>query len=329
MATTKKSPKAKTNTSKSKKPASSKAVSKKATSKAPSKTSGKTSAARAGMRKTPSTSAKAAKPVKPAKKPVPKAAKTPAQKLRLLNQISAVVHLAGAVAALLLMGKASVQIFTGFVARDELASTTNTVFVPAIHHLYDVQVRYAVVAILLLGAVVPLINTLKSARYQQAINTKSNPLRWLNIAVLSGLTLGAVAALAGVQDFMTLKLVGGLIAVTAALGWLSERQNSDVKLKPDYSAFGISLLSGALPWLLILAFAFGTPLWGMVRYPWYVYALFGTVFISSAAYAINGYNYVRRFRNWVDYQNVERNYVLIDMFARVSLLLILVIGLSK
>lgn len=322
MATTKKSTKAKTNTAKSKKPVTKKLTS----SKKPA-----TKSVAAKSKKTPTKVAKVVKPTKVSAKKVAVAKQplSPTELLRRLNQVSAFVHVAGAIAAFVLMSKASVQIFTGLVARDELASNTQTVFVPAIHHLYDVQVKYAVVAVLLVGAVVPIINVVKQKRYEKAVKAKANPLRWINIAVLSGAVLGIVAALSGVQDFMTLKLVGGLIVTTAALGWLSERQNSDSKAKPDRSAFGISLFTGALPWLVILAFAFGTPLWGMIRYPWYVYALYGTVFASSAAYAINGYNYMRRFRNWTKYEVVERNYVLIDVFARVSFAAILIIGLSK
>src|SRR5690606_22516050 len=118
------------------------------------------------------------------------------------------------------------------------------------------------------------------------------------------------------------------ILVTAILGWLSERQNADPKAKPDYSAFGISLITGVLPWMVILAYAFATPIWGAIRYPWFVYALYAAVFVGSAAYAINGYNYVRRFRNWTSYAVVERNYIIIDVVTRLSFAVILIVGLS-
>lgn len=258
-----------------------------------------------------------------------KARLTDTQILRRLNGVSALLHLAGAVAVGFLMGNYLQQVVTGLVVRDELASGQETVFVPAVHHLYDANLRWCIVALLVAGAILPLVQLRRRAVYESSVKARRNPLRWADKAIMSGVMLTVVAMLSGVQDFMTLKVVGGLIVVTALLGWLSERQNTDTKAAPDYSAFGISLLAGTLPWLIIMAHAFATPIWGMVRYPWYVYALYAAVFAASVAYAINGYNYIRRFRNWTNYAVVERNYVIIDIFARVSFAVILIVGLAK
>jgi hypothetical protein len=227
------------------------------------------------------------------------------------------------------MGNYFQQIVTGLVVKDELASGQETVFVPAIHHLYDANLRWCIVALLVAGAIMPLLQLRRRGAYDLAVKSRRNPLRWADKAIISGTMLTVVAMLSGVQDFMTLKVIGGLIVITALLGWLGERQNTDVKAKPDYSAFGISLLSGALPWLIILGYATATPIWGMIRSPWYVYALYAVVFASSTAYAINGYNYIRRFRNWTNYAVVERNYLIIDILARVSFAVILIVGLAK
>lgn len=239
------------------------------------------------------------------------------------------MHITGAALVGFLMGTYVQQVFVGLVARDELASANETVFVPAIHHLYDVQLRWVILAVLLVGAIVPLLQLRQQQRYEQRLKARTNPLRWADKAIVSAAMLTVVAALSGVQDFATLKVVGGLILVTAILGWLGERQNADPKAKPDYSAFGISLITGVLPWVIILAYAFATPIWSAIRYPWFVYALYAAVFVGSAAYAINGYNYVRRFRNWTNYAIVERNYIIIDVATRLSFAVILIVGLSK
>lgn len=249
--------------------------------------------------------------------------------LRRLNGMSVFAHIAGAVGVGVLMGNYMQQLVTGLVVRDELASTRDTVFVPAVHHLYDANLRWCIVALLVVGTILPVLQLRRRASYEASLKARRNPLRWADKAIMSGVMLTIVAMLSGVQDFMTLKVIGGAIVVTALLGWLSERQNNDTKAVPDYSAFGISLLSGALPWLIIMAYAFATPIWGIIRYPWYVYALYAAVLVSSAAYAVNGYNYVRRFRHWTNYAIVERNYIIIDIFARVSFAVILIIGLAK
>lgn len=316
MATTKKSTKAKTKTTK--RPSTKKSTSKQTSAKKP-----------AAVKSTKPTKSVKATVQKPAKVKKPRTKLTETQLLRRLNGVSAFVHLAGAVAVGILMGNYFQQIVTGLVVKDELASGQETVFVPAIHHLYDANLRWCLVVLLVAGAILPLIQLRRSAAYDLSVKARRNPLRWADKAIISGVMLTVVAMLSGVQDFMTLKVIGGLIVVTALLGWLSERQNADPKSKPDYSAFGISLLSGMLPWLIILGYAAATPIWGMIRSPWYVYALYAVVFASSAAYAINGYNYVRRFRNWTNYAVVERNYIVIDILARASFAVILIIGLSK
>lgn len=316
MATTKSSSKAKTKTTKAR-----------TTSKAASKKTTKVSAKRTSAAATKKPATKAVKATKAPTKT--KARLTGQVVLSRLNWLSAGFHLVGAVLVAVLMGGYLQQIFMNFVARDELASTEETVFVPAIHHMYDVELRWVVVGILVAGAIVPLLQLRRSAEYQTALKKRINVWRWIDKAFVSGTILAVVAALSGVQDGMVLKVIGGLIVVTALLGWLSERQNTDPKAKPDFAPFGISLITGMLPWLIILAYAFGTPLWGAIRYPWFVYALFTSVFITSTAYAINQYNYVRRFRNWVNYEAVERNYIIIDIVARVSFAVILVVGLSK
>lgn len=326
MATTKKSPKAKTKTTTAKSTAK-KPVAK--TNKTASKAASKTAAARATTAKAKQSVSKTTKVTKPARATSSMKKSTGSSPLHRLHQLSAFLHVIGAVVAAVLMGGASLQFFTGLMTKDELASSASTVFVPAIHHMYDVEIRWVVVVLLALGAVMPLIRVFKRDRFQAVLKAKSNPLRWADKAVLSGAMVAVVAAISGVEDIMTLKVIGGLIVVTAALGWLAERQNADPKASPDKSAYFISLLSGALPWLIILAYAFGTPLWGMVRYPWYVYALYASVLVSSAAYAIASYNYVRRFRAWANYEVLERNYLIIDIFARVSFAAILIIGLAK
>ncbi len=324
MATSNKSTKAKTKTTKTvakgKKPAAKKSLAVKPKS---------TKAAAASPKPRSVKKSVAAKLVtkKPANKP--KAKLTDNQLLRRLNWLSALVHLAGAVLVGVFMGPYVQQMFVGLMARDELASANETVFVPAIHHLYDVQLRWVVIAILVAGAIVPLIQLRQQKQYEQRIKARTNPLRWADKAIVSAAMLSVVAVLSGVQDFATVKVVGGLILTTALLGWLSERQNMDPKAKPDYSAFAISLVTGSLPWLIILGMAFATPVWGAIRYTWYVYALYAAVFVGSVAYAVNGYNYVRRFRNWTNYAVVERNYIIIDVVTRLSFAIILIVGLPK
>lgn len=329
MATTKKSSKANTKTAKGKAAKSRAASARAATKKSAAKTTAPV-AARGAATKAKQAPTKVTKSARTTSSTATKSTKiSKTSSLRKLNQLSAVLHIAGAVLAAVFMGNATLQFFSGLMTRDELASGASTVFIPAIHHLYDIEIRWIVVALLLVGAIVPLINVFRSDRYQATLKARRNPLRWASTGIVGGAMVAVVAALSGVEDIMTLKVIGGLVIIAAALGWLAERQNGDKTASPDKTACSIGVVSGLLPWLIILTYAFGTPLWGMVRYPWYVYALYASVLAGFAAYTVNGCKYIRRLRVWANYETLERNYVVIDMLTRVSFAVILIVGLAK
>lgn len=252
---------------------------------------------------------------------------TGSELLHRLNALHVIISLVAAVATMGFMSRAGQSISTGLVVNNELAAEGHSHLVPAIHYLYELEVRYVLVVIMVLSAIVPLRNILQPKQYANDLKTKTNIFRWLDKAIVGGMMLGVVASLSGVQDFMTLKLVGASIVATALLGWLSERQNtSDTK---DWSAYGISILTGTMPWVMIAAYSLGTVIWGRNNQHWYVYALYLSVFLSSIAYALNGANYIRKFKSWSEYMVVERNYVSIDIVNRTLFAVILIVGLHK
>ncbi len=246
--------------------------------------------------------------------------------LRNLNLLSGILGLALAVAAGFLMNRSSYQIFSGLLSKDALASKTETVFAPAVHAVFDLQLRWAVVGILVVSAIVPLLAaTRKRKMYEESLTKKVMLPRWIEMAVVSALMVEVIALLSGVQDAMTLKLIGGFMVVTTLLGYLWEKQS----LKSDGSAkniYRLSILTGILPWLVIASYAVNTVVYGMVRYPWYVYALYATTLVAFMGYARNQMRYDRAN---INYETAENGYLRIGIFAKVSFALILIVGLYK
>lgn len=257
--------------------------------------------------------------VKPTKAPMTK-------QLNMLLLLSGGLSLALAAAAGFLMNSSSYQLFTSLLTKDSLASKANTVFVPAIHAIYDIELRWVVVAILVLSAILPLLAATRyRKKYEASLITKVMPLRWIEMAVISGLMVEVVALINGVQDIMTLKLIGGVIVVSWLLGWLSERQNI-AAARPSWGTYVVGVVIGFMPWVLIAVYAIGTYVYGMVRSPWYVYALYAAGLISFAAYALNG---KRELRATQSYEVTERNYLRISILAKVAFAAILIGGLYK
>ena len=245
-------------------------------------------------------------------------------KLIRLNLLSAILALALAAAAGFLMNNTSYQLFTGLLTNDELASKTGTVFVPAIHSVFDLELRWAVVGILVLSAILPLLAaTRKRKQYEDSLAKKVMLWRWIDMAVISALMVEVIALLSGVQDVMTLKFIGAFVAITCVLGWFSEKRNANTP-NTSWSNYILSLVTALLPWLMIGVYGVGTVLYGSVRSPWYVYALYASTLLAFTAFFING---KRRLQAKQDYEVTERNYLLLSIFAKTAFAVILIVGL--
>jgi len=224
------------------------------------------------------------------------------------------------------MNTTSYSLTLGHLAQDDLASRTHTVFAPAIQSVYDVEARWLVVAVLLLSAILPVLYlTRLKDRYAQYVNTtRMLPFRWIDLAVTGALMTEIAALLSGVSDVPTLKLIAGVVVVAAVLGLIAERQNNAVA-KPVRSAYITGIVTAVLPWLLIAAYAVATVVYGMVRSPWYVYALYAALLAGLALQARNQ----RMSLRGANYLVVERNYVAISILTKAAFAIILIAGLAK
>lgn len=225
------------------------------------------------------------------------------------------------------MSAISYSLTLGHVTRDALASTNTTVFAPAVQSIYDVEVRWLVIIVMLLSAILPILYLTKlKERYAEYLNnTHMQPFRWADLAITSGLMTATVALLSGVSDLPTLKfIIAGTVVMAAALGLIAERQNNAV-VKPVRSAFMIGIATSLLPWLLIATYAATTIIYGMVRSPWYVYALYITLLTGLAIHIRNQRMAIRGANHLI----VERNYIAISILTKVAFAIILIIGLAR
>ncbi len=176
------------------------------------------------------------------------------QHLYQLNLYSLAVSLITAVGSALLLVSTSVQLWMSYMTRDEVADQTRVVLAPAARVVTEVELRYLLWGIFVISTITSLllVTSLKK-KYEAALSGHSSPLRWLFIGISSALLLEFVSILAGVSDVSTLKLVGVLILVTVFLGWTSEHQNQNAKT-PQWSAYGVSLLTGSFFWRFFRSF---------------------------------------------------------------------------
>ncbi len=249
------------------------------------------------------------------------------QDIRVLQLVRVVLFSIGAVAlAVLLWGK-TVPVNALYITADSLASETSAVFVPALRNLFDAPIGLIAAAALLVSAGFALHRYTKGeADYKKTIKKTSDGLKWLDFGFSWAILMAVVAMVAGVADPGVIKVAGGLVLVSAALGWLADKQNAGAK-KPDFSAYSISVLSSILPWLIVAETLIYTSVFGSVRMPWFSYALAAAVLAGFVALAINQLFNFKKRQQWKQYPFVERNYLLVDIGVKVAVAAILIIGL--
>jgi hypothetical protein len=248
--------------------------------------------------------------------------------LNKLNLVKAFIFASLAAAAWFLMNEASYPLSVGYAAKDELISLTNgkTVFVSGYQAILDVQVKWLVVGIMIIAAIFSLLAATKMRKkYEKSVESGVSSGRWIAWGVTSALIVETIALLSGVSDILVLKVVGGLMLVTCALAWVAEKRNKQAG-RPVWSEFTISLITGALPWVLILSYAVSTWVWGLIRYPWYVYALYATTLIGFTMLATIQYKHISGWKNTLF---LERNYLLIGLVTKAAFAIILILGLQK
>lgn len=311
------------------------ATTKKSTAKKPAKkadtkkavTSKKTEANKTASKKTAVKSDEAKAAIVTTKKKEQKPM-SPLERLKALNIFSVVVYVILAGLVIFLTSSASQKLVLGISAPDLLSTDKASNLAPAAEVLFDVQYRYVAVGILALAAIGSLLlATVLRQRYEKSVNNSAAALRWLFLGVTAGLTLEFVTLLTGINDLMTLKVVGVLIFLTTFFGWLSDRDNVGKETK--WLAFIGALIAGVFAWFPALGSFIGTTIYGEATFKWYVYAIGGVVLFSSLLFALSQYHALSKKSTAVAYPAREERYIRLDLLTKIVIVIIFLAGFSK
>lgn len=252
------------------------------------------------------------------------------QPLQRLHIASAVIFAGLGVAAWLMMKPTSYPFVVSHATKDELASQKTTVFAPAVHHLIDIDMRWAVVAMMAIGVVTALLAlTYWQKEYVKQMEKRLSPLTWISMGgILPALMFEIIAIFSGGQDILYLKLMAGLILLTGILGYMAERENRGAR-RPQWFNFWLLFAVGALAWVALFTMLVATPVYGMVRLQWFVYALMALLTVASLS-AVTNLWFELKAKNWAkDFNTVERNYLIINLVAKGAFALLIIVGLKK
>jgi hypothetical protein len=245
--------------------------------------------------------------------------------IKKINILTAGISAVIAVVSAVLLSAPNLNMNISYMTRDALATGNEVVLAPAIKTVFSPSGHYVLAGIFAVSAIISLLlaTRLKNS-YDQSLKTGASGYRWVLIGVSAALLLEFVSVLAGINDSMVLKLIGGMILITTILGWLSDRENSDKKSGTKWLAYVVSLFTGAVAWAPLLGSLFGTWFWGLERFGWHIYALSATLFIGFTLYALMQYFKLSGRKGWKEYLFIERNFLTVDLTVKVVVGIILV-----
>lgn len=249
-------------------------------------------------------------------------------KTRILHKANLVLQAVLAAIVLLMVKPVYYALSLSFVTKDALLSESQTVFVPAEKILLDFDVRWLLISMIVVSVVYSaLVLSRWRASYERAQAGRVYLWRWVMLAITGAIMVKIAAIVSGVEDIATLKMAGGFMVSAMVFAWLSERQNQKAGTSTT-AHYWLSLVSGLAAMSAIFVSLFGTMLYGMIRFPWYVYALDLALLVGFLLVLSNLRRSNKRTGQSNDYEFVERNYVVTVVLAQFVFIAIAIAGLA-
>ena len=235
-------------------------------------------------------------------------------KLRRLNVIAGLLHLAQGIAVLLLSTNFSLPVTGGYLkfnpATQHLDAGSNTLF-----HL---SLPWLVAVFFFLSAAFHLaIATFYRQTYVANLARGINRARWFEYSLSASVMMVAIAMLTGVYDAMSLLMIFALVAIMNMTGLAMEVYNQG-RDKVNWLAYKIGSLAGLVPWIAV-AFYIGNSNHVGSGAPTFVYFIFGSIFIFFSCFALNMWLQYKKIGKWADYLYGERMYIILSLIAKSAL----------
>lgn len=231
-------------------------------------------------------------------------------RLRRFNIIVGLIHLAQAVAMVLLSNAFALP-----VTRTFLTGPPGTA--PSQDTWFHLRLGPAVAAFLALAALDHLLVAAPGVVgwYERMLGEERNDARWSEYSLSASLMIVLIAMLTGVTDAGALLAIAGVNAAMIFFGLLQERFTMPGREHVDWLPFVYGCIAGAIPWLIIAGQIVTSVAKGSGPPP-FVYAIVGSLFVLFNAFAVNMALQYRRVGPWRDYRFGEQAYLVLSLGAK-------------
>ena len=149
--------------------------------------------------------------------------------------------------------------------------------------------------------------------YERNLAGSVNYARWIEYSLSASLMVVLIAMLAGIWQLTALVALFGANAAMILFGLLMERTQRPGP-EADWTPFWFGALVGSVPWIAI-AFQLARA-YEKTEVPGFVAAIFFSLLVLFALFAVNQALQYRRVGPWRDYLYGERAYILLSLTAK-------------
>lgn len=235
-------------------------------------------------------------------------------RLRKLNIVAGFLHLAQAIAIVLMSVDFTLPITGGYLAFDPLQQS----LAPATTTLFDISLPWLVAGFFGLSALAHFsIATFYYKRYSRNLFVGINKARWIEYSISASVMMLAISLLVGIYDAGSLLMIFFLSAIMNLMGLVMEVHNQTTK-KTNWLSYWVGCLAGIIPWVVIALY-----LWLGVENgseaPAFVYWIFVSIFIFFNCFAINMVLQYKKIGPWKSYLYGELVYLILSLVAKTLL----------
>lgn len=233
------------------------------------------------------------------------------QRLRTLNIVAGFLHLAQAIALILLSVDFTLPIAGSYLAFDPVQQS----LVPETTTLFDLSLPWLVASFFGLSALAHFsIATVYHRRYVKDLNLGINKARWIEYSVSASIMLVAISLLVGIYDLGSLIMIFSLAAIMNLMGLVMEIHNQTTK-KTNWLSYWIGCVAGIVPWVVIALYLWLGAANGSEA-PSFVYWIFVSIFIFFNCFAVNMVLQYKKIGPWKNYLYGEFIYIVLSLVAK-------------
>jgi Heliorhodopsin len=226
--------------------------------------------------------------------------------LRTWNLALAALHLAQAVAILVLTGSFKITV-TSTVPEGPPGTR-----LPAAAEVFKVPIGIAIFLFLLLAALDHFL-TATSARttYERDLKRGINRFRWAEYSISATIMILLISMYGGITGIDALFGIIGCNVAMILFGWLQEVMNPPGRTATTMLPFWFGVVAGLGPW-----FAIAYNVIGSKTIPGFVYGIVISEAVFFFSFGLNQWLQYRGVGRWADYAYGEKTYLVLSLVAK-------------